>query len=329
MRFKSLALAASAALALTACSAGEGFGHRAEDGESSYTRSEGELHAEAAADSAEPIGEALPAVEIELPVNEADYRVEIKEYRDGALEDITRSVFDVYGNEIESEWHHLGMELHYITKTAYRYNENGTVAEKYEIDGLTNMIESREIYQYNADGSMAKADVYENGVLKYTSIYEYDRLGGFVGMASYYPEGLVTSFYKYVNEYDSNGSRIVSYEYDFDTGELVSTYYYEYGANGETLKSSRFYEADADRGAWNYEYAYTYDDSGNRVRTEYIKCDEEGTVTQTHTEFSYDEKNRVIKETHFDENSETDWYRVYEYEELNKHKVTSKNLGTR
>ncbi|MBR5460710.1 MAG: hypothetical protein IKV53_07540 [Clostridia bacterium] len=132
-------------------------------------------------------------------------------------------------------------------------------------------------YEYNADGKVSKATVYNNGLeTSCYSEYEYDSNGNLSNIVYQRGTNHENGYLNCSFEYNDLGMLVsangtISYDYRANSGRLKSITY----ANGWTVRLSydRFGRINAEKwykGAGQeltYEYRYVYDKSGNLVRS--------------------------------------------------------------
>ncbi len=184
-----------------------------------------------------------------------------------------------------------------IRDVTYNFNEKGDVASYY---GYRTYEDERErvdynsyyVYEYDSEDRVLSAKLYKRATNKLieSESYMYDFLGNVTSR---------TRFYGYDGREDTY-TEDTQYTYDSNNRVHTATQYghkivYTYDSNGNKTREDKYYNSEL----LGY-YLYYYDDNNNKVRIEYYSYnpyyDHNNTLTE-YTDYEYDNKNRLVKET--------------------------------
>lgn len=211
-----------------------------------------------------------------------------------------------------------------VLEKGYELTQEESLREKLdELDGgdvIDYMGNLRRLIFYDGFGNLAGYQ-----------IFDYD---------SPYRESSVTSFDAAGNQngyvelvYDGEGSLLVSYSYDPETGELTGRVEYEYDGSYNIVREEWF---DLDTGESQGYWLSQYDDQGNRVRDEsyhedgemdsyslYVYeeystrkeiYDTDGTLCECQY-WNYDENGQVIEYGAYGADGALLWHDIYHYDD--------------
>lgn len=175
-------------------------------------------------------------------------------------------------------------------------------------------------YEYDSAGREVKrVTYYEDEGIDGWSENSYDSAGNEVKYISYFADGRVSGWID--RKYDSAGNTVMWISYNAD-GSIDKWYGYEYDRAGNKVKDISILPSGW-VGRW---YAYEYDRAGNEVM--YIRYGSDGRV-DSWSEYEYDDTGKLMKETHYSDNTNFYWYE-YDYDSAGnrvKEVVYKKNDG--
>lgn len=222
------------------------------------------------------------------------------------------------------------------------YNDEGKIVSSYK-RYLTGHTES-ENYSYDEAGHLIRYTMYEGSTL--TDVIDYTYENNMLKNKRTIEDGIVTEELTY--HYDENNYLIkMNCMTGFSSGsQYYKTYYYQNDVNGNPLEVIAYYD---DSGAEAYHVIYTYyengekesftqyiagtpdvaqvwyyDVRGNRVRLQdFSYASLSSMVYETNIYYEYDDQNRQIKWTHYDDNGE-----MRDFEEIEYCQMTDEELLT-
>ena len=155
---------------------------------------------------------------------------------------------------------------------------------------------NRQVYEYNEDWSTASVTMYDNEVLSVVQTYEITETGYILRATR---DGVEETLEVVITK-DENGN--VTHTEQYANGVLTTVADSTFDVQGNLLTyTARLPEADM-----TLCQEFTYDSQGNKVRA--VSNSGYGAST---TEYTYDARNRLIKESSPDDPSRTE----YSYEE--------------
>lgn len=195
---------------------------------------------------------------------------------DGSLWQQQRFVYNDLG--CKREWIYYKQdnspgETHY-----YFYNSIGILTK-------SALYDSSFVYFYDAENRLTEYHCYENNVLDYKSIYEYNESEKSVIEVRSTNDG--TSYINKIYNFDEKDNLIEILDKEFE-----ETYVYAYDEKGQQIKFSSYKNNES----FNFEKIYTLDNDGNALKEILFRlCQNEKTIEKKNYSYEFDIFGNWIK----------------------------------
>lgn len=226
-------------------------------------------------------------------------------------------------------------------ETTYQYDKNNRLKETLETSGEDSGRETvKSVYYYVGDLLMSRENYHqkEDGSWEqsFYHAYGYNEMSKLVSTIGYGVENNKKELFAMdLSEYDANGNKTKVSSFMYDEGDLIGSMTVEFEYNDKKqMTKEKYYEYDMmeDELVYSGCYTFEYDENGNETALKYYTAEDElttverftydnkgnKTLAQTYaileggaeslcakTDFEYDSKNRLTKETTYYPNEET------------------------